>query len=78
MYRLRALLPSLAAALLAAAPAFANDAALDERIRQVETGLLPPVAFKENLGRPATLEQRMREFGVAGVSIAVIDDGKVA
>jgi CubicO group peptidase (beta-lactamase class C family) len=69
---------SVAAASFAAAPAFANDSAVDARIRQVETGLLPRVAFKENLGRPATLEQRMRELGIPGVSIAVIDAGKVA
>ena len=70
-----ALLSSLA---VAAAPAFASDSALDARIRQVETALLPRAALKENLGRPATLEQRMRELGIPGVSIAVIDGGKLA
>ena len=69
---------SVAVASGAAAPAFANDSAVDAPVRQVETGLLPRVALKENLGRPATLEQRMRELGIPGVSIAVIDEGKVA
>jgi CubicO group peptidase (beta-lactamase class C family) len=63
--------------LVAAAPAFANDSAGDARIRQVESGLLPRAALKHDLGRTVTLEQRMRDLGIPGVSVAVIDDGKI-
>lgn len=64
--------------IVAAAPAFASEPAVDARIRQVESGLLPRAVLKENLGREATIEQRMRDLGIPGVSIAVIDGGKVA
>jgi CubicO group peptidase (beta-lactamase class C family) len=63
--------------LVAANSAFAGEPAADARIRQVENNLLPRVALKENLGRPATLAQRMQELGIPGVSIAVIDGGKI-
>jgi CubicO group peptidase (beta-lactamase class C family) len=65
------------ALLIAATSAFAGEPGADARIRQVENNLLPRVALKENLGRPATLAQRMQEFGIPGVSIAVIDGGKI-
>ena len=45
-----------------------------DRIRAVETGLMPPVVLK---GRPAprlTIEERMKALTVNGVSIAVIQD----
>jgi CubicO group peptidase (beta-lactamase class C family) len=45
-----------------------------DRIRAVETGLMPPVVLK---GRPAprhTIEERMKALNVNGVSIAVIQD----
>src|ERR687897_926935 len=60
--------------LLIAAPAFAADA----RIKQVENGLLPQAALQANIGKTITLEQRMQDLGIAGVSIAVIDGGKIA
>src|SRR5690349_13800202 len=56
----------------------AAGTAADQRIEQAENSLLPAVAFKENLGRTKSIMQRMQELGIPGVSIAVIDDGKVA
>jgi hypothetical protein len=50
------------ALLIAATSAFAGEPGADARIRQVENNLLPRVALKENLGRPATLAQRMQEL----------------
>jgi CubicO group peptidase (beta-lactamase class C family) len=47
----------------------------DPRIRQVEQGLLPIAASE--LGVPAKIEDRMRAYGVPGLSIAVIDGGKI-
>jgi len=49
---------------------------VDPRISQVESGLLPYAA--EQLGAPANITERMQEYGVAGLSIAVIDQGKIA
>lgn len=68
MHPLSFLLSSVTAALLATAPAFATDSAVDARIRKVETGLLPRAAFKKDLGRPVAIEQRMKELGIPGGS----------
>ena len=59
--------------LLAMTPACTK---VDPRIAQVESGLLPYAA--ERLGVPASITDRMREYGVPGLSIAVIDQGRVA
>lgn len=59
-------------------PALAADGAHDPRVRQVENDVLPAVALKENLERPASIAQRMQELGIPGLSIAVIDEGKVS
>lgn len=59
-------------------PALAADGAHDPRVKQVENDVLPAVALKENLGRPTSIAQRMQELGIPGLSIAVIDEGKVS
>lgn len=59
----------LLALITAALPAISQNA---NRIRQVETGLLPGVIIK---GRPAprqTIQERMKALNVNGVSVAVI------
>jgi len=48
---------------------------LDPYIERVEAGLLPIAAMK--IGVSATITDRMRAYGVPGVSIAVIDDGRI-
>lgn len=49
----------------------------DAKIAQVEAGLLPAVVIKDRpAGRP--LADRMRALNVPGVSLAVIDGGKIA
>lgn len=48
---------------------------LDPNIERVEAGLLPIAA--EKIGVPATITDRMRAYGVPGLSIAVIDDGRI-
>jgi CubicO group peptidase (beta-lactamase class C family) len=65
-------------AILATVPAHSSESPADARIRQVENDLLPTVAFKDQVGRPATLQERMQELGIPGLSIAVIDEGKLA
>jgi len=54
----------------------AAHSASDPQIARVETGLLPIAATK--LGVPGTLEDRLRAYGVPGLSVAVIDAGKIA
>lgn len=49
---------------------------VDPNIERVEAGLLPIAA--EKIGVPANIRDRMRAYGVPGVSIAVIDRGEIA
>lgn len=62
---------------IAATPAVASERIADPRIQQFENGLLPRKVSKENLGRTVSITQRMRDLGIPGASIAVIDAGKV-
>ncbi len=48
---------------------------LDPQIRQVETSLIPPVRIEGD--SIWTIEERMKHYGVPGVSIAVIQDNKI-
>ena len=48
----------------------------DDRIRRVEAGLIP-VDEKGQPTAPTTLAERMRHYKVPGVSIAVINEGRV-
>lgn len=68
---------TLAAALLAASPASAQDTALDARIRRVENGLLTPVVVAGQAGQGASLTERMRALNTPAVSIAVINNGRI-
>jgi CubicO group peptidase (beta-lactamase class C family) len=49
---------------------------MDPNIKRVEAGLLPIAA--EEIGIPANIRDRMQAYRVLGVSIAVIDEGKIA
>ena len=73
----RCLLSIASVPLIAALPAAASERAKDPRIQQFENGLLPRAALKKNLGRTASITQRMQDLGMPGVSVAVIDEGKV-
>lgn len=53
------------------------DRAHAERIRRVESELLPITATRAHLGSYANLRERMRAYGVPGISIAVIRDGRI-
>jgi CubicO group peptidase (beta-lactamase class C family) len=66
-------------ALAMAGTAFAADPALtEERIQRLQNGLMPPVLVRGEFPKLETLEARMAELHVPGVSIAVIEDGKIA
>jgi len=63
-----------AALVLAAAPAAATTEA---RIERVLNGLLPETAFEGRYGPPSALAGRMAFYHTPGVSIAVVDEGRV-
>lgn len=50
---------------------------VDERIRRVENGLLPPVVIKGEAPTVMKLEDRMRFHKTPGLSVAVINDGRI-
>ena len=54
-----------------------DDASLAARIRRVETGLLPAVTLRGQPIRGMTLAERMRHHHTPGLSVAVIDDGRI-
>lgn len=62
----------------AASVAKAQTAApVEERIRRVELGLLPSVVIKGEPLPAKSLAERMKFYKVPGVSVAVVDEGKV-
>ena len=65
----------LLAGLALLAGAMAAFSAEDPRIAQVENGLRPPVLLEGD--KTWSLAERMKHFGVNGVSIAVIRDSKI-
>jgi CubicO group peptidase (beta-lactamase class C family) len=62
---------------LAASVAAAQGAA-DERIARVERGLLPRAVPKGQVGRHFSVTERIAYHGVPSMSIAVVDDGRIA
>lgn len=55
---------------------FAADNSVEARIKRIENGLVPPLVTQDT--KPMRLEDRMQHFKVPGVSIAVIENGKIA
>lgn len=53
-----------------------NETALTSRIQRVETGLLPMVRIKGK-SSAMKLSERMAHYNVPGLSVAVINDGKI-
>jgi len=58
-------------------PASAQNDSLNERIRRVENGLLPLVVIKGEPDPAMKLTDRMRFYKTPGVSVAVINNGKI-
>lgn len=54
-----------------------QSARLDKRIRQVENGLLMPFSIEGEPNVTMELADRMRFYKIPGVSVAVINDGKI-
>jgi CubicO group peptidase (beta-lactamase class C family) len=65
-------------ATLAPAAACAHGADEAARIARVEQDLLPSVRVRGRSYTPATIEARMRHYGVPAVSVAVIHEGRIA
>lgn len=62
--------------LVLAGMAAADDrTSIDARLARVERDLRPPVSLEG--GERWTLAERMKHYGVPGVSIAIIDDGRI-
>src|SRR6266511_774567 len=55
----------------------ASPSALEERIKRVENDLLPPFVIKGQPSAPMKLADRMKYYNTPGISIAVIDKGRV-
>lgn len=55
-----------------------QETSLQARIARVENGLRWPVAVRGEAVRTMALAERMRALHVPGLSVAVIDDGKIA
>jgi CubicO group peptidase (beta-lactamase class C family) len=51
---------------------------VDSRIHSVEFGLLPITSTKERMGATVGIRARMRDLGIPGLSIAVIEGGRLA
>ena len=54
-----------------------DDKALPARIARVENGLLPGILIKGRPVTPAALSERMAALKVPGMSVAVINDGRI-
>ena len=50
---------------------------LEEKIKQVENNLYPLLQIEDSVYRPSTIEQRLKELGINGVSVAVINNYKL-
>jgi CubicO group peptidase (beta-lactamase class C family) len=70
--------PWLEIAIAAVAPAIAFADDLQARIGRIESGLLAPVVIKGEGPRPMKLAERMAFYKTPAVSIALIDDGRIA
>jgi CubicO group peptidase (beta-lactamase class C family) len=67
----------IAFALVASGAARAQSPEVAARIERVEAGLLPATVAADQLGLGRKIAERMRFHKVPGISVAVINDGKV-
>lgn len=64
-------------ALVWAGPTFAADTEVEQRIQRIQNNLLPPVLVEGESPAQTKLADRMAALNIPGVSIAVINDGKI-
>jgi hypothetical protein len=65
-------------ALVAARSGANGQSPVDQRIARVEEGLLPRAVLKSETGKRKSIAERMAYHGIPGMSMAVIEDGKLA
>jgi CubicO group peptidase (beta-lactamase class C family) len=70
-------LRSFAALLIAGTACAADPAIVEQRIQRFQSALLPPVLVRGEAPAAKSLSDRMAELKVPGVSIAVIDEGRI-
>ncbi len=58
--------------------AFATSDEVSGKIRAFEAGMIPEIVFEGEPIKAKTVKDRMAELNVPGVSVAVIDQGKIA
>ena len=78
--RIFALLPMLFLFFSCSNPAESNKVNLEERIARIENGLQPNLQIKNPNGDTVpkfNIEARLKERGIPGVSIAVLNNGEV-
>jgi CubicO group peptidase (beta-lactamase class C family) len=66
-----------AVAALASAAVLASQNTLEQRIRRIEHGLVPPVVLTGRPIKTSKLEDRMRELKIPAVSVAVFHEGRL-
>jgi CubicO group peptidase (beta-lactamase class C family) len=71
-----AALAAISSVTASSASAIAADNSVEARIKRIENGLVPPLVTQHT--KPMRLADRMQHFNVPGISIAVIENGKVA
>ncbi len=76
--RIETLLRAILPALLAASEGAGGQSAVEERIARVEKGLLPRAVLKGDAGKRVSIAERMAYHGVPGMSMAVIEEGRLA
>jgi CubicO group peptidase (beta-lactamase class C family) len=65
-------------AFVVASPGVTGQTAEDQRAARVERALLPRAVLKGEAGKPASIAERMAYHDIPAMSMAVIDDGKLA
>jgi len=63
---------------LQTAAATGQDTSISQKIKQLENGLLPAIMLKGQPPQVYKLEERMQHYHVPAVSIAFIDNGRIA
>lgn len=70
-------IPAFVLLTLAACQREAPPVTVGDRVARIETRLPPPFTIRGEPVEHASIEQRMRELNVPGVSVAVVNDGRI-
>lgn len=56
---------------------FAQDADINERIKRIENGLMPSLQIKGEPTPTFNVNERLKQLGIPGISLAFVNNGKV-